>query len=78
MDAGKVWFSLDGVYQSALGESPNPVTGVDPAVSGLSGTFYPGVGLYYPTTAFLGTGTLQARTSNITNLPSGYSPWDPA
>lgn len=44
MDAGKVWFGLNGNWQG--GSLPNPATGTSPAFSGLSGTMYPAVGMY--------------------------------
>lgn len=43
MDNGKCWFSVDGVYQtwSSSGiDNPNPVTGVDAPVTGLTGEWY--------------------------------------
>lgn len=46
MDNGKIWFSKNGVWQvKDEGEDPNPATGTDEALSGLSGKIYPMVGL---------------------------------
>ena len=70
---GYIWFSKNGVYQSALGDSPDPVTGTDPAVTGIAGTWYPGISIYYVTVV---TATLKATANRIDNLPSGFSAWD--
>lgn len=37
LDNGKIWFAKNGVWQAG----GNPVSGVSPAFSGLSGTFFP-------------------------------------
>src|SRR6185295_7249707 len=65
MDAGKVWFGKNGVWFNG----GNPLAGVNPAYSGLTGTIYP-------------TGTHDSRTSPVFNFgqsafafaaPSGFN-----
>ena len=43
LDNGKIWWSRNGVWQ----ESGNPATGANPAYTGVSGDFYPMIGLYF-------------------------------
>ena len=70
LDNGKVWFARNNVWQA----SGNPVTGVNPAYSGLSGTFFP---MYSPCMGFggddcdRGTGRFDAGDFSY-SPPSGF------
>jgi len=76
MTNGYAWFSKNGIWQGASGDNPDPSTGTDPAVTGLVGTFYPGVALFYQTDTYLSEAFIDATAASIKNLPSGFSAWD--
>lgn len=42
MDAGKVWFAKNNTWQA----SGNPAAGTAPAISGLTGTWFPAIGIF--------------------------------
>lgn len=60
MDAGKLWWSLNGVWQ----ESGDPATGANPAFTGLSGIFH---GMWH------GYKTTEQVTANFGASPFAYS-----
>lgn len=66
MDAGKIWFGVNGTF----GGSPS--AGTSPAFTGLSGT-------YYPAASTQGSGVLTYRpnvAAQTYSPPSGFSAWD--
>ncbi len=66
MDAGKIWFSKNGVWQ----DSGNPAAGTGEAYSGLSGTVYPALSAYSNSTKV----TTQFFASELSHTaPSGFS-----
>jgi len=74
---GYVWFSRDGVWQSAAGDNPDPATGTDPAGTGVSGVFYPAAALYYQTDTYFSEAYFRGTSEYLTNnIPSGFLPWD--
>lgn len=77
MTNGYAWFSKDGIWQGAVGTNPDPVTGTDPAITGLTGVWYPAVALYYHTGIYFSEAWFEATSENIKYLPAGFSPWDP-
>lgn len=68
MDAGKIWFSKNGVWYG------NPAAGTGEAFSGLAGTLFPMVSVYYISTAHQLTGRFRAASFGYTP-PAGFGPW---
>ena len=69
LDTGKIWFSKNGVYQA----SGDPVAGTGEAYSGLSGTLYPGTGLYRLNNA----STIRGLSTDVTYAPpTGFNVWN--
>lgn len=66
MNAGKIWFSKNNTWQA----SGDPVAGTNPATTGLSGTLYPGIGLYANTESI--TANFGASAFTYTP-PSGFA-----
>ena len=75
LDAGKLWWSLNGVwlYKTGSFPSPDPATGTDPAYSNLSGTIYPAICLRQVDNNF--TGIFKLADFNYTP-PTGFSAWE--
>jgi hypothetical protein len=69
LSAGKVWFSLDGVFQA----SGNPAAGTSEAFSGLSGTYFPTFSAYSVGEA--GTGRFKAADLTY-SPPTGFIAWE--
>jgi len=66
LDAGKLWFSLNGVWQA----SGDPGAGTNEAFSGLSGVFAPAAGFYNGTNA----STFNfGETAFTYSIPTGFS-----
>lgn len=66
MTAGKVWFAKNNVWQA----SGDPATGANAAVSGLTGTWYPTIGMYDTS----GAATARFATAAFTYTPpSGFA-----
>jgi hypothetical protein len=62
MDIGNIFFSLDGSWQA----SSDPVTGANPAISGLSGIYHAGITTYGTNIANFGASAFQYT------VPTGY------
>lgn len=73
LDNGKLWFGKNNVWIGTSGQSPDPATGTDPAMTGLSGTLYPGISLYELPGQF--TGTFKISDFEYTP-PTGFSAWE--
>jgi len=74
---GYIWFSMNGVWTGKDGDSPDPETGTDPGITGVSGTFFPGCSIYYESGTYLTDMFFQGTAEKCENIPAGFSPWDP-
>jgi hypothetical protein len=69
MGSGKVWFGLNGTWAS----SGNPVTGVNEAFSGISGTAFPAIGNSSTTAGFNTDMSINFGQRIFSyNMPSGF------
>ena len=76
MDAGKIWFSLNGVWQA----SGDPAAGTNEAFSGISGTVYAAMSMYprynYATANFGSSAfTYTVPTGFTAGLGANTTPW---
>lgn len=68
---GKVWFAKNNTWQA----SGDPAAGTNEAFSGITGTIYPALTLYYPGPP-IDSATGRFKTSDFTySPPSGFTPW---
>lgn len=68
---GNAWFALDNTWQGS--GSPDPVGGSNPAITGLSGTWYP-CWSYHAANAASSYSVIHANASSLTYTPpAGYS-----
>ncbi|KKM27866.1 hypothetical protein LCGC14_1570430 [marine sediment metagenome] len=72
-DNGKIWFSINGVWQA----SGDPAAGTNPAYTGLSGTLYPMAGPYGSNGDSIHVDAVFALQDFQYTPPSGFSAWDP-
>ena len=72
MNAGKGWWSKDGVWQN----SGNPAAGTNPAYTSISGTFYPMIAPYGSFGVTMTITGVFASGSMTYSPPSGFSAWD--
>jgi len=72
MDNGYIWWSINGTWVGVSGDSPNPVTGTDPAYSNLPDVVYPALSMYTLTSEM--TACFIESHMNY-SIPSGFSAW---
>ena len=72
MDAGKIWWSKNGIWKGITGTSPDPATGTDPGYANLAGTLYPAATIYLIDDEIIGRFTSASQTYSA---PSGFSAW---
>ena len=66
MDAGRMWWALNGVWQAG----GDPATNLDPAYTNLSGTLYPAAALFFTATF----ATIRFNPISFSySAPSGFS-----
>lgn len=73
-DTKKIWFGSDGVWKGPSGNSPDPATGTDPAMTFTEDEdWYVAYTSYYMTL----TVTLKANATYMTHaVPSGFDAWE--
>jgi hypothetical protein len=74
MDNGKLWVGTNGSFTSPSGG--DPAAGTNPSWSGLSGTYYPAVALYYAGSPYNGAAIVTANfgaTAFQYSVPSGFN-----